>query len=447
MNHISDVMYYADISSQDKGQGIYNIVYDLKELANGQDGFLDGCVVQMVISTSQQIFFNLNGGKFGAGFLDLQKSYNTNTNTKFLLEWAGSGYYLWPLNGDKTVQLFADVDDGTINGSNNGQGIPGKYVLEQRIYKLSNVTASGRTLNTNLTVSCKYGNFTMGVDNNKIKVGSGLAPVNIKFMFVKLGLNAWKLLFKDFNVSSRCCFSGNDMAMYDNFTDACKDAGYQPNTDMCNGVIPKFCSTTVNGYDDALCKSWCTTNPKDCYNSINDWCQQTKNLDKSVCNCFNKAKFEKFKTDFYKKCGPACKVSDLTAGCYLPACLASGMNAVARQGEQCPDNVQQSCIQKLSPDGNISADKVIMLCQLGSDTSGEDTSGGGGTPSGGGGTPSGGNGTPSGGGSIIAPDSGTPAPSSNGVGDFFSKYQLYIIIGAVVLVLLIVIAMFVAFKK
>jgi hypothetical protein len=197
-----------------------------------------------------------------------------------------------------------------------------------------------------------------------------------------------------------------------------------------------------------------------CFTSINDWCQKTENVNKNVCACFNQGKFEKFKQDFTKNC-KNCKISDLTPGCFYPACFASHMNNVANQGRECPANtsIYQNCIQNLTNQsgGNLSADNVVQSCQLiagQADTEMPVKDDGGGTPGGSGdGTPGGG--TPGGTG-IIGLGTGTPYLGTDASSDantndnsfqsFWSKYQLYIIIGIVVLVLLIAIAIFVSMK-
>lgn len=465
MKYISDVMYYMD---KFPSGNVYNIVNDLTPLSSGQDDFLDGCVVQMLIG-NKQLIYNDKGGKFNQGYLTAQNNTgSTNTNTKFLMQWAGyGGYYLWPMNGDKQIQMFANVDDGTINGSLNGEGMPsGKYELINRVYKLTNIKMDGGPLNlvVNLTVGSKFGNFTLGLDGNNVKVGAGTQPANITITFIKFGTKAWQLLMaKDFNIAARCCFPANSMTSYDNFTTACESSGYKDGTDLCNGVVPQACRNI--GYEDQGCANWCKLHPALCYDSINGWCNDStkNNLNKSVCACFNTGKFELFKKDFTKNCKAPCKISDFTAGCFLPACLASGMKDIANQGKDCPPNtsIYQNCIQKLTNEigSNVSADKIVMLCKLNAgevdtenpvdDKGGNTIAPGGNTNTPGSGntnTPSGNTNVP-GSGNTIASD-GIPKPTtSNGIGDFFAKYQLYIIIGAVILVFLIGIAMFVAFKK
>src|SRR5690606_10450612 len=111
MNYISDVMYYADVLPK-PSDGVQDIVKDFSPLTKGQDDFLNGSVVEMIIpdnsSGAKQLVYNSSGGKFNAGQLNVQKyDLSRPTNTKFLMEWAGNGgYYLWPMNGDKTIQLF-----------------------------------------------------------------------------------------------------------------------------------------------------------------------------------------------------------------------------------------------------------------------------------------------------------------------------------------------------
>lgn len=471
MNYISDVMYFSDILPQKSINGVQDIVSNFSPLTNGQDDFLNGSVVELVIPMNdgaRQIVYNSSGGKFNAGKISLQKyDLSHPTNTKFLLEWAGNGgYYLWPMNGDKTIQLFMDVDDGSINGSNNGQGIPGKYELGQRIYKLSNIIAKDGNLYVNLSVASKFGNFSIGVDgNNNVKGGNGLSPVNIWFKFITLGTKAWEIMIKnDVSVSSRCCFSNNIMTAYDNFTTACNNSGFTTGSKNCNGVVPKACSSFIkDGFDDPMCKDWCVANPKECYSSIKEWCNDStkNNLNKEVCNCFNDGKFQSFQKEFTKNCKAPCKISDFTAGCFFPPCLKSGMNKVANQGSDCPSNtsIYQTCIQNLTSQmgGNVSADKIIALCQLnagevdinnptgGSGTDG-DTGSGSGTSSGTGSGTSSGNVlqptlTPT-----IQPQQQPPA-QDNSITSFWNQYKIYIIVGIVVLVLLIIVAIFVGMKK
>lgn len=497
MNYISDVDYYDELfqymndddnktdyydfrfASNDNTGNVDDIVKDYTPLTNGQEGFLDGSVVQLFATDNvlQQVYYNETGGKMGSGQL-LANVYNPNsslnTNTKFLLVWSGyGGYNMYPMNGDKTTQLFLDINDGTINGLVNTNSdptdysrtnLPKGYEQLQRVFKISNLTTdSTNKLFANLTVSTtQYGNYPIYVKDGKVGGGNGNAATTLWVKFITLGTQAWQLLIqKDSRVSSFCCFSNNDMTPYNNFNDACSKSGFTADSANCNGVVPKACNLYIKeGYDNPNCKDWCRIHPKECYSSINDWCQKTENVNKGICACFNKGKFDKFKQDFTKNC-TNCKISNFTAGCFYPACLESGMDKVANQGELCPPNtnIYQNCIQSLTNQqgGNISADKVVQLCQLNSgqaDTE-EPVKGGGGIPNGG--TPSGtgiiGLGTPNGTGTpdsgTIAPsDTNTPSPSSdNSFQNFWSKYQLYIIIGIVVLVVLIIIAIFVSMKK
>jgi hypothetical protein len=458
MNYISDVMYFADILP--KSTGVQDIVTDFTPLTNGQDDFLNGSIVEMTLPTgSDQLVYNPSGGKFNAGQLNMQKYDESHpTNTKFLLEWAGNGgYYLWPMNGDKTIQLFMDVDDGTINGSNNGQGIPGKYELAQRIYKLSNIIAKNGNLFVNLSVASKFGNFPIGTDGKIIRGGSGLPQATIWLRFITLGTKAWELLMKnDVSISSRCCFPSNIMTAYANFNTACNNTGFTVGSTNCNGVVPKACSSFIkNGYEDPFCKDWCTANPKECYNSINDWCNDStkKNLNKNICSCFNVGEFQKYKDEFTKNCKQPCKISDFTAGCFYPKCLASGMRNVENQGAPCADNTSifQNCVQDLTGNkgANISANTIIQMCQLSAgevDPPGDKPPGdkpSGDKPSGD--KPSGdkppGDKPP-----VLQPEDEPVDQPQNTMSSFWDKNKMYIIIGIVVLVLLIIVAIFVAMK-
>jgi hypothetical protein len=460
MNYISDVMYFADVLPK-PSDGVQDIVKDFSPLTKGQDDFLNGSVVEMIIpdnsSGAKQLVYNSSGGKFNAGQLNVQKyDLSRPTNTKFLMEWAGNGgYYLWPMNGDKTIQLFMDVDDGKINGSNGGQGIPGKYELTQRVYKLSNIATKDGNLYVNLSVASKFGNFPIGIDGTIARGGSGLSPVNIWLKFITLGTKAWEMLMKsDTSVSSRCCFPNNIMTGYDNFNTACNNTGFTVGSPNCNGVVPKACSSFIkNGYEDPFCKDWCTSNPKECYTSIKEWCNDStkNNLNKGVCSCFNDGKFQTFQKEFTKNCKSPCKISDFTAGCFYPPCLQSGMNKVANQGETCPSNTSifQSCVQTLTSQmgGNVSADKIVALCQL---NAGEadipDPVKNGDKPPVGTGTVA----PPVGTGTVAPPvGTGTIAPpvQDNSMSSFWDKNKLYIIIGIVVLVLLVIVAIFVSMKK
>lgn len=496
MNYISDVDYYNDLfqymDDDDNKTDYYDfrfapgnsgnvddIVTDYTPLTNGQGGFLDGSVVQLFATDNvlQQVYYNNSGGKMGHGYLSAN-NFNANSssldsNTKFLLEWDGSnGYFLWPMNGDKTIQIFFDPNDGSINGffvpndtdSNRYKNLPKGYEGVDRVFKVSNLTIDSKTkkLMANLTVTDKNGNFPIYVKDNKVGGGNGNSATTLWVKFIALGTQAWQLLIqKDPSVSSFCCFSNNDMTPYNNFNDACSKSGFTADSANCNGVVPKACNLYIkDGFDNANCKDWCRIHPKECYSSINDWCQKTENVNKGVCACFNKGKFDKFKQDFTKNC-KNCKISNFTAGCFYPACLESGMDKVANQGELCPPNtnIYQNCIQSLTNQqgGNISADNVVQSCQLiagQADT--EEPVKGGGTPGSGGGdgTPGGtgiiGLGTPNS--STGTPYVGTDAPSDTNTNDnsfqnFWSKYHIYIIIGIVVLVLLIIVAIIVSMKK
>lgn len=499
MNYISDVDYYdelfQDMDDDDKTDyydfrfaapdtGDVNKITNYKygPFANGQSDFLDGCVVQFFTTgdNKQQIFYNNNNGKFGYGYLSVNNNDPStdgvyNANTKFLLQWDGaSGYFLWPMNGDKSIQIFFDPNDGTINGfsvpndsdPNRYKKLPKGYEYPDRVFKLSNNTVDNlENFITNLLITDKNGNFPIYVKDGKVGGGNGNAATPLLVKFITLGIKAWQLLIqKDSGISSYCCFSNIDMTPYTNFTTACNNSGFSSNSANCNGVVPKACSLNIkDGFDNPNCKDWCIANPRNCFTSINDWCQKTENVNKNVCACFNQGKFEKFKQDFTKNC-KNCKISDLTPGCFYPACFASHMNNVANQGRECPANtsIYQNCIQNLTNQsgGNLSAGQVVQLCQLnagevdalnptgnGSGTGGSSNGTGGngsGTVGGGGGT---GTGTTKSSIPEIAPAEETNTSNDNSFQNFWSKYQLYIIIGIVVLVILIAIAIFVSMKK
>ena len=464
MNYISDVMYFSDLS--DRPKDILDIIKNFQPLTNpnGQGDFLDGSIVEFIIpgpgkpEPPKQIVYNPNGGLYGAGNLIMQKYDMTfPTSGKFLLEWVGqyNGYYLWPMNGDKTIQLFMEFDHGTINGSYNGQNLKGGVELTDRVYKITNLNVNGGDgyLGINLSVfsTKNNNNFTIGIDKDgTVKGGSGLTPANIWVKFITLGTKAWQLLIQNnVGVSSRCCFPNADISGYTNLNTACNNSGYTPGSANCNGVIPKACSSFIDkGYEDEQCQSWCTSNPKECYNSIKSWCNDPnkKNLSKPICSCFDDGKFDLYKKDFTKNCKAPCKISDFRAGCFYPPCLQSGMYKVANQGDECPPNtnIYQSCINKAlaQSGGQISAENIILQCNLNAgeaDTSDPNVIDGGGN--------GGGNGGGTGTGTIAPPPLDQPPPAQdNSISSFWDKYKIYIIVGIVVLVLLIIVAIFVAMK-
>lgn len=359
----------------DIGSDINNIVSDYTPLMKGQDQFLNGCIIELTMGDAQ-LYFDQTGGKFNQGHLSMTRNITDETNRKFLLEWAGyGGYYLWPMNGDKTIQIFFDPDDGTFNGALNGSGLPGKYELVQRVFKVSNLNVNDKKkLIVQLTISTsKFGNFPIYVDTN-LNVRNGANPTNFVVKFITLSKPAWNLLIKnDPSVSAKCCFPDGNMSQYDNFIASCTDAGFTYSSkgvsDGCMKNMSDYCSSVAKqGFEDTNCIKWCTytdpatnlhPNATACSDSLQKWCAKPENISKGVCACYNK----KYMDAMDAACGAQCKgFSDKRAACYVPECLTSAMLIAAKKDIKCPDNF--SCINNLDLAGgsSISAEKVIQQC-------------------------------------------------------------------------------------
>jgi hypothetical protein len=303
----------------------------------------------------------------------------------------------------------------------------------------------------------------MYLNNGFLTPSKNNQPTEFKVQFIEVGKEGWKLLInKNNNVAAYCCFPTFQLSSYTNFSNACAETGFTGNSDLCKGAVPGACENLIkDGFENTLCQDWCKTsgNEKLCYNYVTNWCKKPENADKSVCTCFNQQKFDKYKEEFYANCPREnCKVSDFTAGCYFDECLKSGMQAIARQGNECPDQttVWQKCIQNLNlSNSNISAKDIAIKCQLRADqqdvekpidpslgNTGTPPLGNTGTqPLGNTGTqPLGNTGTQPLGDTGTPPlgDTGTHPPQDSSTPSFFEQYKWYLIGGGVGLVLILI---------
>ena len=450
------------------------IVSDYTSLSTntGEKDILDGCVVQF---KTGNVFldYSQTGGKNGIGYLGTSSSGNT-VSTQFLLVASKSsapgqnGYLISPLGGQNTnIQLWynnnaKDKGDSLVSGANPSQDPANQYF---------NIITTGsdaqKNLSCQLTTSAgnKFIGYTSGTSNLYTQVIN--TPTTWSMIFVTLGLKAWEKLFLDSSVSSYCCLgsSGVNLDSFANLSQACSNKGLSSGSAGCTSALQQFCST--EGFDPktpkgGVCNNWCLANPADCYNTIKKWCNSGTNLSKPICACFDDDAFSKFKNTYSNDCKPPCAISNFTAGCFYPPCLFSGMSNVYNQNKPCPNNTSifQKCASDLKNQGNITGN-VYQTCFLNAQPNPDggvniDTGVGSGS-----GTSSG-----TGTGSLPPPpqpeqstarpyipppeEQTTPTPIQpygSDLENFWKQYQWWIIGGAGVIVILLVIGVIISMKK
>ncbi len=209
---------------------VTDIVKDFTPLQNGTGDFLDGSIVEFMAGTKAQLYCNSFGGLLGTGTLAM--TLNTHAaNTQFLLEWAGyGGYYLWPLNGNKNMQIFLDKTHTNFFVYNTSNTLPAGIPLTDRVFQILNLDINDKQLVCKLGVTSS-GTYGIQADKNST-VTAGNKPTAFQMNFVTLGQKAWELLIhKDTKVSSQCCLS--TAANYTNFPEACKSAGFTVGSSTC----------------------------------------------------------------------------------------------------------------------------------------------------------------------------------------------------------------------
>lgn len=457
MYYISDVDYFDELANNIHERAdtptIDKFVGDYSTLIQGQSAnYLDGSVVQFISSNpSGQLWFNGLGGKKGNGTIEYTQYITSETNRNFTLRWdnARSGYILAPA-GNTNVYMVVNTKENSLYGKSTSGANDSNE--EDAIFVIQNANVKDKILYITLNVQTpSNGTYAMYLNNGFLSPSKNAQAAEFKIQFIEIGKEGWKsLINKNPNVGAYCCFPTFQLTAYTNFTDACKETGFTETSNLCKGTVPDTCQNVIqDGFDDVLCQQWCKTagNEKLCYNNITNWCKDPKNASKPVCACFNQQKFDKYKNEFYANCPKeSCKVSDFTAGCYFDECLQSGMQSIARQGNECPDqtSVWQKCIQNLNLNNSqVSAKDIALKCQL--NASLPDVEQPVSNPSPNQGTPN--QGTPNQGTpnqdtpNQDTPNQGTPdqgTPTSAQQPSFWEQYQWYIIGGGVGLVLILI---------
>ena len=108
------------------------------------------------------------------------------------------------------------------------------------------------------------------------------------------------------------------------------------------------------------CIVWAKKHPALAQEYIKEYCKRPTSANNAVCACWDQIGFNKFKAEFDAKCkkeGVNCgAVSDYRIDCVYPKCVQSKDSHDiygSTLNRQCPDNIIQTCINKLNVGGNL----------------------------------------------------------------------------------------------